>query len=62
MEDERGGPIRWPRMVGQFDARYIGENQYRFARCVHAMNGKDVLGKINPDGDNAYGLPLPANE
>ncbi len=33
-------------------------DQYRFARFIHAVDGKQVLGRIDSDGDNWHGLPL----
>ena len=33
-------------------------DQYGFAVFIDAMHGKDVLGKIDSNSDNAHGLPL----
>lgn len=31
---------------------------YRAAGCMDAVDGKNVLGEIDADGDNAHGFPL----
>src|ERR1019366_5600274 len=39
-------------------ARDFGFDQCRFAVLVYAVNGKNVLGEINPYGDNVHDFPL----
>jgi len=46
----------------QLGARHVGPNLCGLACGIYAMNGKDVLGEIDSDGDNVHGLPLPVNE
>jgi len=38
--------------------RYLRLDQYGFAVLIDAMDGKDVLGKIDSNCDNALGFPL----
>ena len=38
--------------------RYFGLDQRRLAVIINAMHGKDVLGQIDSNSDNAHGLPL----
>jgi transposase len=33
-------------------------DQYWPTGVVHAMDGKDILGKVDSDGHNRHGLPL----
>ena len=42
----------------QLVARHLGLDQRGFARFINAMHGKDVLGEIDSNSDNAHGLPL----
>lgn len=42
----------------QFGPGHAGANQYGFACGIHTMNGEDVLGGIDTNGDNGHGLPL----
>ncbi|PQV42728.1 hypothetical protein B0G83_1494 [Paraburkholderia sp. BL21I4N1] len=42
----------------QLIARNSRLDQHCFAGLVYAVNGENVLGKIDPDSDNRHGLPL----
>jgi hypothetical protein len=42
----------------QLIARNTRLGQHRFAGLVYAVNGENVLGKIDSDSDNRHGLPL----
>ena len=39
-------------------AQDFGFDQFRFACFIYAMNCKNVLGKIDTDGDNVHDFPL----
>lgn len=36
----------------------LGRTGGGLACDIHTVDGKDVLGKIDPDGNNSHGLPL----
>ena len=38
--------------------RNLRLDQYRLAVIINTVHGKDVLGEIDSNGDNAHGLPL----
>ena len=42
----------------QFVARNFRLDQHGLAVIINAMHGKNVLGQIDANGDNAHGLPL----
>jgi hypothetical protein len=54
--DEAGRQLR--HQLQQFVACYLGLDQCGLAVIINAMHGKDVLGQIDSNGDNAHGLPL----
>ena len=55
-------PMAGVAMFEPFVARHAGAHQCRFACCVHAMHGEDVLGQIDAYGYDGHGLALPQNE
>lgn len=41
----------------QLAARHARTHQHRLACGIQAMDGKDVLGEINPNGNNGHNFP-----